>query len=270
MRSRNGYAASGCNRHAWIELFAWEQDCPGHCPARLTEAPGKEVKQMDRSSSLRSKTISRTVLFALVVLFSGATTGCLHTILATGIYLFQGGNVVPAQCEALNGERVLVICRPPASNEYRHDGAARNIGKRVSSLLSENVPGIDVVSPHEVENWVDQQDWDNFKDLGRAVKATRVVMIELDDFGLYQGTTLYQGRADVRVTVYDMTQKGKEIWSRNIGQVLFPRNSGIPSADKPVQEFERQFVEVVALQTSVFFYKHDPNADFALDAVANR
>lgn len=226
---------------------------------------------MDRSSNFsRTNKSSLYVACVVMVVLLGGTTGCIHSLLATGIWIWQGGNIVPAQCKELEDQRVVVICRPPASNEYRHAGAARSIGKRVSSLLSENVPKIDVVSPREVDNWVDEQDWEDFKDLGRAVKANRIVYIELDDFGLYQGTTLYQGRADVKVTVYDMDDKGKEIWSRNIGQVLFPRNSGIPAADKPVQEFERQFVDVVAMQTAMFFYKHDPNADFALDAVANR
>ncbi len=208
-----------------------------------------------------------TAVFAVILL---STTGCIHSILATGIYLWQGGNLVAAQCEELEGERVIVVCRPPASNEYRHAGAARNLGKRISSLLEENVKGIDVVSPREVDNWVDEQDWENFKDLGRAVQATRIVYVELDNFDLYKGTTLYQGNAEVHVTVYDMKNRGKEIWSRNVGQLLFPRNSGIPSADKPVQEFERQFIEVVAMQTASLFYKHDPNIDFAMDAIANR
>src|SRR5687767_13566432 len=122
-----------------------------------------------------------------------ASTGCLHTLLATGIYVWQGGNVVPAECDALEKERVVVLCRPPASYEYRNAGAARAIGARVSALLEQNVKGVEVVSPREVDNWVDEQDWENFKDLGRSVKATRIVYIELDDFDLYKGTTLYQG-----------------------------------------------------------------------------
>ena len=40
--------------------------------------------------------------------------------------------------------------------------------------------------------------------LGRAVKATRIVYIELDDFDLFKGKTLYQGRAEVTISVYDM------------------------------------------------------------------
>jgi hypothetical protein len=208
---------------------------------------------------------------ALTLFLLTSTTGCLHSLIATGIYIWQGGNVVDAQSTDLEGERVVVICRPPSSNEYRHAGAARSIGKRISALLEQNVDGIDVVSSAEVDNWIDEQDWENFKDLGRAVKASRVLYVELDSFDLYKGSTLYQGDTDVQVTVYDMTKRdGEQVWSRNVGQVLFPRNAGIPSADKSVNDFQAQFVEVVALQVSTLFYKHDPNIGFALDAVANR
>ena len=198
------------------------------------------------------------------------TIGCIPTLIATGIYVFQGGNTVPADCEALEDQRVVVVCRPPSSNEYRHAGAARTIGKRISKMLEINVDGIDVVSPREVDNWVDEQDWENFKDLGRAVKATRVVYIELDNFDLYKGTTLYQGNADVNVEVYDITDNDRLVWERRIGQILFPKNSGIPAADKPIQTFQRQFVDVVSTQIAQHFYKHDPNASFALDAIANK
>lgn len=220
---------------------------------------------MDRSH-FRHPGIFVLLLAGLLV----GSTGCLHGILATGIYLWQGGNVVPAQCEELDNQRVVVICRPPSSHEYRHAGAARAMGKRISKKLAANVKGIDVVSPQEVDNWVDEQDWDNFKDLGSAVKANRVVYIELDDFSLYKGSTLYQGNADVKLSVYDMDERGKLIWERNVGQILFPRNSGIPAADKSIQVFQKQFVEVVSEQIAIFFYEHDPNASFALDAVANQ
>jgi hypothetical protein len=217
----------------------------------------------------RNVRISAAAAFLVLAAACLASTGCISTILATGIYMWNGGNVVPAECAALEHERVVVLCRPPASYEYRNAGAARAIGARVSALLEEHVKDVDVVNPREVDNWVDEQDWENFKDLGRAVKATRVVYIELDDFDLYRGKTLYQGRADVNLTVYDMATGGKEVFNRSLGQILFPRNSGIPAADKPVQQFERQFVEIVSMQISEHFYKHNANASFALDAVAN-
>ena len=72
------------------------------------------------------------------------------------------------------------------------------------------------------------------------------------------------------MSVYDMRDHSKLVWDRQLGEVLYPMNSGIPAQDKPVQQFEREFVEIVADQIAVNFYRHDPNASFAMDAMANR
>jgi hypothetical protein len=208
-----------------------------------------------------------TLLFIATVLVSAS--GC-PTLLATGIYVLDGGNLVPAEFEGLKGERVVVMCKPPSSHDFRHAGAARAVAAKVSQMLVKNVKDIDVVNPREVDEWVDESDWGDFRELAKAVNADKVVQIELEDFELYKGKTLYQGRADVNVTVYDMKDRGKEMWASHIGEVLYPTNSGIPAQDKPVQQFEREFVEVVANRVAINFYRHDPNEGFALDAMANR
>ncbi len=207
------------------------------------------------------------LLLAAIALVSSG--GC-PTLLATGIYVLQGGNLVPAECDALRDKRVVVMCRPPSSHEYRHAGASRGIGQRVSELLVKNVKGIDVVNPREVDNWVDESDWGDFRELAEAVRADMVVHVELDDFDLYKGKTLYQGRADVKVSVYDMRDHSRLVWERELGEVLYPVNSGIPAQDKPVQLFEREFVDIVADRIAMNFYRHDPTAAFAMDAKANR
>src|SRR5688572_14391013 len=96
------------------------------------------------------------LLLAVGALVSAA--GC-PALLATGVYVWEGGNLVPAECEALKGQRVVVMCRPPASNEYRHAGASRHISQRVSESLVKHVKNIDVVNPREVDEWVDESDW---------------------------------------------------------------------------------------------------------------
>lgn len=213
--------------------------------------------------------VNRVIGLVLAVGTLVTASGC-PSLLATGIYVWEGGNLVPAQCDALRNERVVILCRPPSSHEYRHAGASRNISQRVSELLVKNVKGIDVVNPREVDNWVDESDWGDFRELAEAVHADLVVHIELDDFDLFKGKTLYQGRANVTVSVYDMRDHGKLVWDRQLGEILYPTNSGIPAQDKPVQHFEREFVEVVASQVAMNFYKHDPHATFAMDALANR
>jgi len=217
-----------------------------------------------RSLDLRSLTL--TVLTASTLFAAG---GC-GAMLATGMYVIQGGNMVPAEFDGLTDQRVVVVCRPPSSNEYRHAGASRAVSQRVSELLVDNVKNIDVVNPREVDNWLDESDWSDYKKLAKAVNADKVVYIELNDFELFKGKTLYQGHADMSVTIYDMKNNGKLAWDRHLGEVLYPTNSGIPAQDKPEQQFEREFVSVLATRVAEHFYKHDANSAFAIDALANR
>lgn len=223
---------------------------------------------MDRSQTW-AMAANRYVALLLGAALLVSSTGC-PAILATGIYVFEGGNMAPAECDALKGERVVVMCKPPSSNEFRHAGASRGVAARTSELLVKNVKNIDVVNPREVDNWVDESDWGDFRELAQAVHASKVVYIELEGFELYKGKTLYQGRADVTVTVYDMKNRSKVLWDKQIGEVLYPVNSGIPAQDKPVQQFEREFVDIIANRVASNFYRHDPNDSFATDAMANR
>lgn len=214
---------------------------------------------------------SRSLLFALLgALALLPSTGCIHQILATGVYLMDGGNMVDAECELLNDKRVVVFCRPPAASEYSHAGAAREIAKRVSSLLRDKVPGVDMVDPREVDNWLDENDSGDYEALGEAVNADLVLQIELDHFDLFKGKTLYQGNADTRLAIYDMKDGAREVWDKEMGEVMFPVNSGIPAQDKPVRQFQREFVAVLASQIAIHFYEHDPHQHFAIDAWANR
>ena len=116
---------------------------------------------MDRSCApgFAASSIAVLLLASVTLLSAG---GCAQ-VLATGLYLWDGGNFAPAECEALEGQRVVVVCRPPASHEYRYAGASRGIAKRVSEKLVQNVKGIDVVNPREVDNWVDESDWGDFR-----------------------------------------------------------------------------------------------------------
>jgi hypothetical protein len=195
--------------------------------------------------------------------------GC-HTLLETGVYMWQGGNTAAADCDSLRNEKVVVVCRPPSSQEYSYAGASRAVAQRVSELLAKNVKGIDVVDPRDVDKWVDESDWGDFRELAKAVRAQKVVHIELDDFQLYKGKTLYQGHAVVTVNVYDMKESNRPEWQQDLGEILYPVNSGIPAQDKPVQQFEREFVTIIAQRVAQHFYPHDPNATFAIDALANR
>lgn len=224
---------------------------------------------MDRTPALSRPLFARlSLMLALCALIP--STGCLHMLLATGIYLWQGGNVVPAECTALEEKRVVVVCRPPASSDFSNAGASRQLNRSISMLLKQNVKKIDMVDPREVDTWLDESHTGDYIDLGRAVKADIVLVVDMEQFDLYKGKTLYQGNAIVSLLVHDMQAGGELIWDRQMGQVAFPHNAPIPAADKPQAQFQREFIGVLANRIAVHFYKHDPSMNFASDALANR
>ncbi|MEQ8849781.1 hypothetical protein [Botrimarina sp.] len=204
-----------------------------------------------------------------VVAVAPLSIGCHPGLLmATGIYMWEGGNLAPAECELLEQKRVAVFCRPPAATEFRHAGASRQLAQRVGMMLRENVKKIDVVPQRKVDEWLDENDTEDFEELARAVKADLVVQIELGHFDLYSGKTVYKGSSAVQVFVNDMKDDGAIVYEKDLGEVLFPVHGDVPIQDKPVTQFQREYVAVVAQRISHLFYAHDPYADFALDATA--
>lgn len=217
------------------------------------------------------RTASRLALVLLTLASLPLATGCHPGLaIATATYMWQGGNFAPAECEMLEEQRVVVFCRPPAAQEFRHAGASRQIAKRIGSLLRDNVPDIEVVPQRKVDEWIDENDSDDYEELGRAVKADLVVQIELGHFELFKGSTVYQGSSDVTINVYDMQNDGALVWDKTLGEVLYPVHSGIAVQDKQVGAFQNEYIGILAEKVGKHFYKHDPNAHFAIDAMANR
>lgn len=219
---------------------------------------------MERSRSPLGRYLALLVSLALLL----PSTGCLHRLLATMVYVVKGTNV-DAEYDGLRGKRVVVICRPPASLEYRYAGADREIAVAVGKLLAKNVKEIDVVKSGEVESWEDEQEWDNLTEMAETLKAQMVVRIDLEDFSLLKGATLYQGKADATVKVFDMEDGGTEAWQKPLGEVLFPVNSAVPAQEKPLLQFRRQFIDMLAEQIARNFYEHDAHFDFASDGLAH-
>ncbi len=213
----------------------------------------------------------RLVQLGLTAMLLVSTTGCLQRLLATGAYLLVGPNI-EADCSDLEHRRVVVVCRPPASLEYRHAGADRELAKQVGMLLEANVKEIDLVDHQEVEDWIDQKDFrdDDMDELAAEVDAQVVLKLDLESFSLLKGQTLRQGQAEVLLSVYDMEDRGRLIWSKQMDEVLFPANSAVPVQEKSEKSFRRQYLYVLAQQIARHFYDHEPYLDVASDGLAHR
>jgi hypothetical protein len=90
----------------------------------------------------------------------------------------------------------------------------------------------------------------------------------LEGFSIFQGQTLYQGKANATIRVYDCHKNGKVAFEKILPQSVYPPNSAVPTSDRLEAEFRREYVAVLADQIARHFYAHDPYADMAQDAAA--
>ncbi|MCA9242218.1 MAG: hypothetical protein KDA37_18530, partial [Planctomycetales bacterium] len=77
--------------------------------------------------------------------------------------------------------------------------------------------------------------------------------------------TLYKGRADVKVVVYDMTQGGNEVFVYHPSQVQFPENSEYHTTDLSERSFRTQFLKVLSSRIARQFHAYNVEEDFARD-----
>jgi hypothetical protein len=220
---------------------------------------------MDRSLVQR-----KSALLTALALLMLSTAGCQVAMLTAGL-LFKGTDVDP-EFAGLKGKKVAVVCRPAQSVQYTNPYASRELAMEVAKLLKENVSKINIIDQQKVNNWVDEHDADaEYADIGKGVKADMLVAIDLEDFNLKAGQTLFQGHADVAVHVYDCqkTGEGKEVFHKNMPEIVYPR--GMPVAtDRKEGDFRHEYVVVIATRIAQFFYAHDPYADMGEDANAWR
>ena len=217
---------------------------------------------MSRIAGMRR--IRRTM--ALVVLSAVVLVAGCQGLLFSAMYLWKGNNV-PAEFDGLKEKKVVVVCRPLQELSYRVSGAPEEIAREVAGHLKK-VKKITVVPPQDVNEWVDVNRWDEFAEIGRAMKADMVVGIDLEAFGLLQSQTVYQGTSKLRVSVFDMSQDGAVVYERHFDEHKFPPNTGVYSTETTEDKFRRAYVADLAEDIAVLFYPHDAHHGLGKDSRA--
>ncbi|MBN2023588.1 MAG: hypothetical protein JW809_12455 [Pirellulales bacterium] len=215
---------------------------------------------MDRFSSR----LGRSVAALLVGFLMLAGAGCGPIM--TAMYL-AGGADTPADFNGLKKKKVAVVCRPLVQLKYRDMNASSLLARDTGRLLRKNVSKIEVIDHEKVEQWLDNNSAEDHVEIGRALGAEMVVAIDLMHFDIYQGATLYQGKANYTLTVYDCAT-GEAVYEKTPDQSVWPPNSAVPTSEKQESEFRRRFVGVLADEVARHFYAHDPRVNFAGDAAA--
>lgn len=193
-----------------------------------------------------------------------AATGCKLTLMQLG--LLSGGGVVPPEYTGLEGKRVAVIC-VSGNSSYGIGIESELLARGVASVLKEHVKEIELIRHDEVADWIDQNGWDevDYRDVGRGVKADKIVAIDLENFRLHEGQTLYSGRANVAVRVLDMTKDGDEVFRRNLPEIKFPANGAYHATETTEAAFRKAFLQTIAEQVGHYFYEYDMAENYGRD-----
>ena len=207
------------------------------------------------------------LFLAMLSAAAGLTVASGCSLMATAMYVIQGANT-RADFNELAGKRVAVVCRPVTSLHFRDSSVSRDLAKQVGIMLEKHIPKIKMIDQREVFEWADENNWEEYVDIGKALNADMVVGLDLEEFSLFQGQTLYQGKANLKVMVFDVAKGREPAFERNLPQAIYPPNSAIPAGEKPEAQFRRQFVLYLARQIAHYFYDHDATVDFANDSTA--
>ncbi|MCA9268179.1 MAG: hypothetical protein KDA41_06895 [Planctomycetales bacterium] len=201
-------------------------------------------------------------VWLLLPLLLLAANGCA-SLLATAFYR---GNLAPADCNALEGKKVAVICTA-AGGDFGPNPNAGPLSRQVGQLLATNVPEIKLVSQQKVDAWMDENDTSflDYEEIGKGLKADMIVSIEIESLRLQDNQTMYKGQTSYRLKAIDVADGGREVYAPFTSPLIYPRISGVHTASVSLEEFRQKYLEVLAEDIAHHFYEHDLNQQIAID-----
>lgn len=205
----------------------------------------------------------RTLCLILLLICLPPLSGCVG--LLANFLNVVGAGLMPPAFDGLEEKKVAVVC-VSNSELFGPTSTSTELGMRINRLLAAKVKDIEIISNQKVDDWIDRNGWDmiDFVSIGRGVEADMVVAVDVDTFSLQDGSTMYKGRSDVHVVVYDM-QSGQQVFSNSPPQIEFPTTAGVPAVSTTEREFRKLFLDTVAGRIARNFYAFDVNEDVARD-----
>ena len=206
----------------------------------------------------------RRLLTTVAGVLSLTQAGCIQ--FAANMVNAIRGDAVPAEYEGLKDQRVAVYTITD-TGKYTEDVAARLLTRKVSEVLLDKVKDVRLVRETEIGQWRDTQGYNEIDavNLGRGVKADKVLSIELMRLRLLDGQTMYRGHADVTLSVYDV-ESGSLEFRRSLEDYTYPAMAGLPVTESSEERFRRLYLDMLAERVARHFFPYDFRDSVAADA----
>jgi len=188
------------------------------------------------------------------------------------MYLIKGPYVDPEYDFLLKGKkRVVVVCRSLAMNTFQGETVPRDLTRKVSQNLRENLKKknkkLEIIDYRKVEKWLDDssQSFEEFTEVGAALKADIVIGIELQSFQIQENPSTMQGKARLTVKTYDMNTD--ELIAEKMLRLVDPPEVPISISDRSsLPQFRLQFVDLLAKQVAALYHPYDPKKINRIDS----
>lgn len=206
---------------------------------------------------------------AWTLLFVGAlagASGCVN--LASNLMYAFGKNKTPAEYDGFKGKKVAIVCG--SESGLSNDATSTLLTQYLNVLLSANVKEITIIKQNKVDKWLDTNGWSesDYQEIGKGVEADQVLAVHMSNLTLRDGMTLYKGKSDISVSVYDIANDGKVVFRKHFPEFEYPKIGGPTVTDMSEAKFRVMFLQIVSKRIATLFYEADPNEMFAIDAAS--
>ncbi|MDR1957728.1 MAG: hypothetical protein LBQ54_01550 [Planctomycetaceae bacterium] len=219
----------------------------------------------------KSQRIKCRLLMVSLLLTGFLTASGCQSGLFTVLYLIKGQNT-PAEFKSFKGKKVVIVCRALSTTDYTADGVPREIAHRVHDDFEKNIRKIKLADQDKVDQSLKKKlhQIKDFRDFGTEFDTDYVLGIELERFQTVSSSSPgnYQGHARFIVKVFDMNDGGKQVFSKSSSDIIYPPNSVIDSAARSEDQFNKEFIHLVAYHIGKSFYSYNPHDFVAEDAKA--
>jgi len=242
-----------------------------------------------------------TLLFVCACLLE--LSGCSLFVMAGK--MIQGDPMQPddfkgwyGKSMAKSGKRVAVLCTTPESIKTEDSSLDINLLSEVSRQLARNE--IDVIKPHKVAQWVDDQGGGepDLKLLAQDLGADLIIRIQLDSFRYHEDNSpnMFRGRATGMITVQEVVRSktdavkqksddkdlvenkksksrtdtdlptGKvvglrQVYSRNLNSI-YPPHQPVSVEQMQLDVFRKKYLNRISDEISRLFYAHQAGVEF--------
>lgn len=190
-------------------------------------------------------------------------TGCIQ--FAANLMHVVSGPQVPAEFKGLDGKTVAVVATDEAG--ICSDETTIRLAGTIRGILSGKLKKATLVNHEEIETWLHGKSSRerDYVEIGKGVKADYLIAVEILNLKLKDGQTLYRGRADIEVIVWDVNAS-KIAYRKALPEYTYPMMAGQATTETDEDKFRRVYLMNVSDKIGRYFYAHDFGEDVAIDA----